>query len=328
MECMHCGGELTYDEPKKEFSCEHCDSKFSKEEYEQYLQNKDRVIKDTVNECREWKRRLDAQEKAKSDRIIAEENLKVKEQEAEIERKNTLANATAEAIKIQARKSPGVDIVGMTENMKEAFWGADVKSSLNLANSILEHDADNLTAKFVVGFGDMVLNKKFSKLDSFMSGLPGVRIDNETIGELIAYMKAVYPRVMPYENQVLSFLYNNRQTPVQTREYVDSISPNFIAKRADHSFMTGEMAETYRKLAAYCSIPKTCYALIGAIQNNPESPLKNGKYYAKTINRKFYDEYILKVQAIVSEMENESYRIKFSDGLSKLVQEYKSATKI
>ena len=126
-----------------------------------------------------------------------------------------------------------------------------------------------------------------------MSGLPGVRIDNETIGELIAYMKAVYPRVMPYENQVLSFLYNNRQTPVQTREYVDSISPNFIAKRADHSFMTGEMAETYRKLAAYCSIPKTCYALIGAIQNNPESPLKNGKYYAKTINRKFYDEYIL-----------------------------------
>ena len=77
------------------------------------------------------------------------------------------------------------------------------------------------------------------------------------------------------------------------------------------------------KLAAFCSIPKTCFALLGAIESNPESPLKSGAFYLTGKSKRFYDEYVIPVGEIIDKMRSEKNRPQFQKAFADKSRNYR-----
>ena len=104
--------------------------------------------------------------------------------------------------------------------------------------------------------------------------------------------------------------------PANVCKFVDGFSPNIIAARTNGNFLTGDLLDAYTKLSALCSIPKTCFALLGAIEANPDSPLKSGAYYLTGKSKKFYDEFVTPVGEIIDGMRSEKNRPQFQQAFA------------
>ena len=114
--------------------------------------------------------------------------------------------------------------------------------------------------------------------------------------------------------------------PAGVCKFVDGFSPNIVMARENGRFLSGDLLNMYMKLSAFCSIPKTCFALLGAIESNPASPLKNGEYYLKGESKKFLDEYVTPVGEIINSMKSEKNRPQFQQAFADKSRNYRQKT--
>ena len=137
-------------------------------------------------------------------------------------------------------------------------------------------------------------------------------------------------KLADYEAQILALVYANANElgPTAVCKFVDEFSPNIIATRSNNNFLSGDLLDLYMKLSAFCSVPKTCFALLGAIETNPASPLKNGAYYLTGKSKKFYDDYVTPVGKIIDNMRSEKNRPQFQKAFSDKSRNYRQKTGI
>ena len=103
---------------------------------------------------------------------------------------------------------------------------------------------------------------------------------------------------MGFEKDVIGTVMFNLEEETEKEElcrFIDGICPFFISKRTSQDYLDRELAELYGKLAAYCNVPKTCFALLASINRNPDSPYAGSRFELKTKNQFFYDNYCMSV---------------------------------
>ena len=88
-------------------------------------------------------------------------------------------------------------------------------------------------------------------------------------------------------------------------------------------FFKDSLVEVYEELARHCDIPKTCFALLKAIDENPDSPYINNCFYLQSKARYFYEHFIIPVGEIINAMRTKELRDKFATSYKKKSNQYK-----
>ena len=67
----------------------------------------------------------------------------------------------------------------------------------------------------------------------------------------------------------------------------------------------------YKELAEHCGVPKTCFALLKSISENPDSPISNNSFFLKAKAKYFYDNYVEVIGGIIRSMAESEFKQKF-----------------
>ncbi len=332
--CTQCGCAIHVDSNTVECICEACGTEFTaaqlseRQELIEQLRQRvhDEVYADEENkrlrEESDAKRHADENEnKTKQE----EANIKLTEAEAEL-RKAQIRAANAEAANAGKAKTiivNGPNTAELGENAVKAFVAKDFQNAFTAADTVLATDKDHVGAYFIKSYKEYVVNKRPSGLDGFIAKITNssYAIADADLFMLEDLLATTPERLKAFEKQILTFVYHNSvgdpAKEASACKFVDSFSPAIIASRSDHTFLTAEMIDLYGKLAEFCTIPKTCHTLICSINANPESPIKSGRFYLKSVSEKFYKEYVIPIGGIVGKMKSQQYRAKFSDAYEK-----------
>ena len=329
LNCLSCGFLIEIDENSESCVCEACNNTWSVAELVGYKQK----VQDVLAKVAQDFERIEKQAEEERARKKADEERK-KQTEAYIARRQ--ADAELERAKNEGKPKTvivnGPDIQGITDNAVAAFVAKDFNSAVKGATEVMASDAQNIPAGFIVAFNEQVFKRKANQLDRFFDNVPKLpgSISSEDMEKLCRLFSAGRLKLADYETQVLELVYasGNELGPAAVCKFVDEFSPNIIASRSDARFMSAELVDAYMKLSAFCSIPKTCFALLGAIDSNPASPLKNGAYYLTGKSKKFFDEYVTPVGAIIDNMRSEKNRPQFQKAFADKSRNYRQKTGI
>lgn len=354
LKCINCGCAITIEENAENCVCEACETSWQVSQLVDYKTKAEEITASVIAEMDAFRKRADEEKERK-----AEEERRKKETEDFVTRKKAetddyVARKKAEAEVAKAQNTSktvnntyniggsnnnvtivnGPDTADLASNAVSAFVNRDFKSALKSSEEILALDASNAVALYINAFNDYVFNKKMRAMDEYFSQLGSVAlaIEKDQLEQLEQLFISSRGKIAYYETQILSFvLENSCQDPVNAAavcKFVDSFSPYLIGMQSNHDFLNSELVAVYKSLSGYCSMPKTCFALLGAIENNPDSPLKNGQYYLRSKNQKFYDDFVKPVGEIIYNMKSPKNRPQFVDAFDKKKQLYCQKTDI
>ena len=329
LNCLSCGCPITIDENSETCICEACNNTWKVVQLIEYKQR----VADVISKVTRDFEKLEQQAEEDRARRKADEERK-KQTEAYIARRQ--ADAEFERAK-NAGKPQTVIVNGpntpeVLNNSVAAFAAKDFNSAVKGATEVLTSDARNLPAGFIVAFSDQIFKKRANQLDRFFNNVPKLpgSISSEDLEKLCQLFTSGRLKLADYEAQILGLVYANANElgPAAVCKFVDEFSPNIIVTRTNGNFLSGDLLDLYMKLSAFCSVPKTCFALLGSIETNPASPLKNGAYYLTGKSKKFYDEYVTSVGEIINHMRSEKNRPQFQKAFLDKSQNYRRKTGI
>ena len=161
----------------------------------------------------------------------------------------------------------------------------------------------------------------------FFSQIEDVPLEYDEVKDLRSLLLSSAYNLADFEEDVIALIAKNMQSPEDSAdlcEFIDTLCPYLISRRASTSFLTENLTEMYRELAEHCSIPKTCFALLKAIDTNPDSPYTDNSFYLRAKAKYFYDHYIAVLADIISAMENTALKSKFWAVYQKKCAKYKA----
>lgn len=322
--CLSCGFLINADENAETYTCEACCNTWTHVQLTEYKQK----VQDTLTKVTQDFEKIENQAKEERERRIADDERK-KQTEAYIARRQ----ADAELEKAKSANRPQTVYVngGATQesvdNAVGLFAAKKFADAKNVATKVLSNDSKNLPARFIVAFHDQVIGKKEHQIDTFFTNIPDLpgSLSAEDLEFLCQLFESGRVRLAGYETQILELIYSNARElgPTAVCKFVDGFSPGIIASRKDGGFLSGGLSDVYMKLAAFCSIPKTCFTLLGAIESNPDSPLKSGAFYLTGKSQRFYDEYVTPVGLIIDKMRSEKNRPQFQKAFADKSSNYR-----
>ena len=329
LNCLSCGFLINAEEHAESCVCEACNNTWKIVQLTEYKQR----VQDVLAKVTEDFEKIEKQAEEDRARKKADEERK-KQTEAYIARRQ--ADAELERAKNAGKPQTvivnGPNIPEIVDNAVSSFVAKDFNSALKGANEVIASDAKNIPASFIVAFSDEIFRKRPNQLDKFFSSVPSLpgSMDSEDLEKLCRLFTAGRLKLANYEATILNLVYANANEigPGAVCKFVDEFSPNIISTRSNGSFLSGDLLDMYMKLSAFCTIPKTCFALLGAIELNPASPLKTGDYYLTGKSKKFYDEYVTRVGEIIDNMKSEKNRPQFQKAFADKSLNYRQKTKI
>lgn len=180
------------------------------------------------------------------------------------------------------------------------------------AENILATAYDNAPALYGRAFYEAfsAVNKNSARIGEFFRAIENLTLEGEEV-EMLAkmFILTVY-RLKDNEEDVLHFA-STYLSGAELCNFVDSFSPLLIVKRDSIDFFTPTLSELYAEIATQCSIPKTCYALLQAMLQNPDSPYPENRFFLKTKTQRFYNDFVLPVGEIIKKMDSQELSSKF-----------------
>lgn len=183
-----------------------------------------------------------------------------------------------------------------------AFLASDLRTAISTASEIHAKNADCPEAEFILGFGAYVgQSASTAGLDRFFEQVRAERL-TDAQKEDLRRMLLKYPRNLAlFEVRTVRFAQKMFAGDAKALcEFTDAFSPYIIKKQDSARFLDREMYEFYRDMAKECSIPKTCYALVGAMKSLPESPFAGDTFHLRTRAMNFRRDFMGPVGDIVS----------------------------
>lgn len=180
------------------------------------------------------------------------------------------------------------------------------------ADKVLSISIDNAPALFIRAYYEafISLNKNSERIGIFFEELKDIEIDGEELQPLAELLLLSAYKLGTNEEEVLSWALNNLPTS-DLLSFVDSFCPIAITRRESIDFFTARLISLYKQIAGECSMPKTCYALLQAIDRNPDSPYPNNKFFLKTKTYRFYTDFLLPIGEIIQNMSSQELKGKF-----------------
>lgn len=213
------------------------------------------------------------------------------------------------------------------DNAMHFFSEGKFDSARHYAHEILNISQDNAPALFIIAYYDQFVEKKDYSMRQFFSKIRDVSLEYREVRELITLFENAAYNMSDYEKDMLELAALNMQSSEDVEElsrFVDKVCPYYISKRASTNFFTKEMYEIYEELSGHCDIPKTCFALLKSIKQNPDSPYSDNSFYLKAKTEYFYNNYVLPIGEIIQNMSNQEVKPKFVVTYNKLKEEYRN----
>ncbi len=206
------------------------------------------------------------------------------------------------------------------ENSINFFMEGQFENSQHYAMDVINISKDNAPALYIMAYYDEFIMKREGALKSFFFEVNDLALEYDEVQELKRLLLASAYNLIDYEEEVIKLIAINMQSEEDSadlREFVDKLCPYLIKKRPSIDFFTQNLMEMYGELAGHCDIPKTCFALLKAIDENPDSPYVNNSFYLHSKARYFYDNFILPVGKIVQEIRTKELNEKFANSYRK-----------
>lgn len=205
------------------------------------------------------------------------------------------------------------------------FTEGKFENSQHYALDVLNISKDNAPALFIMAYYDEYVRRKEGSLKSFFYEIKDLALEHDEVQELKKLILASAYNMIDYEEDVLRLIAVNMQSQEDSADlcdFVDKLCPYLINRRSSMDFLTKNRIEVYEELAGHCDIPKTCFALLKAIDENPDSPYTNNSFYLRSKAKYFYDNFILPVGAIINSMRTRELRDKFANSYIKKRAKY------
>lgn len=212
------------------------------------------------------------------------------------------------------------------ENALKFFMEGKYDTARKFAEDTLAISIDNAPALYIVSYIEEFVNKKRNHINNFFNRTKDLELDYDEIEELKKLFLDDPYKLKQYEKEAIRLISINSSSERDKKslcEFIDTLCPYLISKRSSSAFLTNELIEMYADLAKHCSIPKTCYALLLSIQNNPDSPYIGNMNTSAGKNSYFYKNYILPIGKIISNISDINLRPKFVSAFNSKDAEYK-----
>ena len=216
-------------------------------------------------------------------------------------------------------------VVYSRQNAINFFVNAKYDMASQYAHDVINIAKDNAPALYMMAYYDEHVLGKSRSMKSFFMFTDQTPLEYDEVKELMQLFLASPYSLIEYETDVISTMAKNLQDERDKQtlcDFLDKLCPYLIGKRPSMSFLTDELIEMYCELAQHCGIPKTCYALLNAIQANPDSPYTGNTFFLKPKTRFFYEHFVIPVGKIIDAMASGPYKEKFQKAYRQRKQKY------
>lgn len=217
-------------------------------------------------------------------------------------------------------------VVFSRRNAIRFFTEGKLEDARHYAMEVMNISMDNAPAMYILAYYDEFTARKPDSMKRFFDQIKDVSLEYDEVTDLRGLLLSSAYNLADYEEDVIQLIAVNMQAEEDSRdlcEFIDTLCPYLIGKRPSASFLTPDLAGMYQELAEHCGIPKTCFALLKAIDSNPDSPYTDNSFYLKAKARYFYENYITNVGAVISAINDAGLRAKFLGAYQKKREKYK-----
>ena len=218
-------------------------------------------------------------------------------------------------------------VIFAKDNAKKFFISGDMENSRYYALEVLNIFMDNVPAKYIVSYYDEVKNAKNSSIKDFFETVKDIPLEYDEIRDLQELFIASARVLNDYEKEIIEISAYNMQSIddiKELEEFIDKICPYFIKNRLSADFMRDKGASYYEELANRLNIPKTCFALIKSIEENPESPYVSDSFSLQSKTRYFYENFVLVVGEVLNKMKESDYKAKLLMAYEQKLNKFKA----
>ncbi len=212
------------------------------------------------------------------------------------------------------------------ENAVRFFIDNNFDSAKRYAESLLSVSVDNAVGLFIIAHFKAFKAEAKSRLlldKFFKEELPEIDFDTEELESFTKIILHVLFNLADYEKEIVSAMVQFLPKK-ELGQFIDAFSPYLITKRSSINWFDAGMKEAYKNVTMITDVPKTWYALFQAMLKNPDSPEVENNYYLKTKAERFYNEYVLGIGEIFSNIGNAELKNKFNGAYEKKAAEMKS----
>lgn len=216
-------------------------------------------------------------------------------------------------------------VVHCRQNAMAFFKDGRFDMAGHFAGEVLDISMDNVPAMFIIAFCDEFMNRRIGSMKQFFDRVSSMALEYDEVEDMMTLFTYTPLRMMDFEEDMLRLVSLNLQSSQDRQNlcaFVDKICPLLISKRPSAAFLTDSLAEVYHDLAEHCDIPKTCFALLAGIQNNPESPYKGQTFAFETRVSYFFNHYVQPVGNIVQAIRSADIRSKFIAAFNQRKMQY------
>ena len=181
------------------------------------------------------------------------------------------------------------------QNAMNFFSEGRYQTASKYAQEVLNISIDNAPALYILAYYDEFSQGKNGALQRYFQKMGNMALEYDEVKELMSLFLASPYKLLDYEEDVIKIIATNLQSEEDAAvlcEFFDKICPYFISKWPSTAYFKPSLAEMYAELASHCGIPKTCFALINAIQANPESPYSKNTFFLKQKATYFYQNFV------------------------------------
>ncbi len=199
-------------------------------------------------------------------------------------------------------------------NAMSFFAEGRYETARQYAQDALNISVDNAPALYILSYYDEFSLGKNGAVTRFFLKMSSVALEYDEVRELMALFLASPYKLLDHEEDVIQLIARNMQADEDAPtlcEFFDKLCPYLISKWPSIAYFTPAIAEMFAELAAHCGIPKTCFALINAIRENPDSPYKRNTFFLKQKTKYFYQHFVTPIGAIVEAMKDDPVKAKF-----------------
>lgn len=207
----------------------------------------------------------------------------------------------------------GGDVQENIEHAFSAFMKHDFKNAMLSAEKVLQAQNDCVPARYILAFYQTCVQNTSHReaLKVFFAEQEKKTLSAEDIKLIKNMFLASGTHLSAYESAALRIVLQAEDTDANVCAFADLFCPKLIAKQTSVDYFTPELQSVYTELATRCSVPKTCYALLAAVNTNPDSPVPQDDFYLKSKAKAFHDRYFLPVGNIINSMKDGNLRGKF-----------------
>ncbi len=222
-------------------------------------------------------------------------------------------------------------VVITKDNAMKFFLDGKLEDAHKYAQDVLNIMLDNIPALYIMAYFDEMVSKKMGSLKHFFEQVEEIKdVDYHEVRDMLRMFEATAAHLIDFEKEILTFAAVNMQSAEDEKElcdFVDRMCPFFISRRTSMDFFKYNR-EIYYDFARHCGIPKTCYALMKAITENPDSPYKNKRFDLEARNRYFFDYYVVPVGDIIHDMNFMEMKQRFTAYYAQVKTKYAEDTKL